>query len=93
MQKGEHKVTYLKAYQLKSLDDVERVKSDVSNGDIVIVRFTPLVRKSVDELAKAVEELYKFTNALGGDIARLGEDRIIVTPPGIKIYREGGLKY
>ncbi|MGC8569295.1 MAG: cell division protein SepF [Nitrososphaeria archaeon] len=93
MEKQQEKTIYLKAYPIRSYDDVKRIKDDVSSGNIVIIRFTPLVKKSLDELSKSVDELYKFVMALGGDIARLGEDRIVITPPGIKIYRESGLKY
>jgi SepF-like predicted cell division protein (DUF552 family) len=93
MQKENEKTIYLKAYPIKSYEEVKRVKDDVQAGNIVIIRFTPLVKKSLDELSKSVEELYKFVMSMGGDIARLGEDRIVITPPGIRIYREGGLKY
>ncbi len=93
MEKQQEKTIYLKAYPIRSYDDVKRIKDDVSSGNIVIIRFTPLVKKSLDELSRSVDELYKFVMALGGDIARLGEDRIVITPPGIKIYRESGLKY
>jgi SepF-like predicted cell division protein (DUF552 family) len=34
-----------------------------------------------------VEDLYEFSVSAGGDIARLGEERIVITPPGIKIWR------
>lgn len=81
------KIMYLKAYPVKSYDDVAKVKEDLSHDSIVIIRFTPLAHKSVEELAKLVDELYQFAIALGGDIARLGEDRIVITPPGVKIYR------
>jgi len=27
---------------------------------------------------------------MGGDMARLGEDRIVLTPPGVRIWREMG---
>ena len=85
--KTKEKPIYLKAYPIKSYSEVNKVKEDLSNGSIVILRFTPLAQKSVEELAKVVDELYKFVIALGGDIARLGEDRIVITPPGVKIFR------
>jgi hypothetical protein len=80
-------IIYLKAYPLKSYDEISKIKEDLSQGSIVILRFTPLAQKSIEELAKTVDELYKFVIALGGDIARLGEDRIVITPPGVKIFR------
>jgi len=34
-----------------------------------------------------VEDLYKSVTIFGGDIARLGEERIIITPPDVKIWQ------
>lgn len=78
---------YLKALSLKSLEDVKVIKGDVSNRFIIILRITPLANKDVGQLKEAVEELYQFITSIGGDIARLGEERIVLTPPGVRIWR------
>jgi SepF-like predicted cell division protein (DUF552 family) len=41
----------------------------------------------VDELRKEVEEIYNIAKNADADIARLGEERIIVTPTGVKSWR------
>ena len=41
----------------------------------------------VEEGRKIVEELYVIARDSGADIARLGEERIVVTPPRIKIWK------
>jgi hypothetical protein len=48
---------------------------------------TPLAQKSIEELKGAVEQLYEFSTSIGGDMARLGEERIVITPPGVRIWR------
>jgi SepF-like predicted cell division protein (DUF552 family) len=53
---------------------------------ILIIRITPLAQKDVDELRLVIEDLYKSVTSLGGDISRLGEERIIITPPNVKIW-------
>lgn len=78
---------YLKALALRALEDLPKIKKDVSEKMIIILRVTPLAQKNVEELKKAVEELYDFAVSIGGDIARLGEERIVITPPGVKIWR------
>ncbi|MEM1524611.1 MAG: cell division protein SepF [Nitrososphaerales archaeon] len=78
---------YLKAFPLKDISELQKIKDDISKRMIVILRVTPLAQKDVDELKRAIEELYEFTVSIGGDIARLGEERIIITPPGVKIWR------
>ena len=61
--------------------------SDIKKGIILILRVTPLAQKDVDQLRKVVEELYSIAKAADADIARLGEERIIVTPSSIKIWK------
>lgn len=79
---------YLRALPLRALDDVEIVKREVKSGNILILRISPLARKSVEDIKKAVDELCEFTKLVGGDIARLGEERVVVTPASIQIWRE-----
>jgi SepF-like predicted cell division protein (DUF552 family) len=80
--------TYLKAMPLKELTDLENIKNEVKNGNIIILRVTPLANKSIDEVKSAVNELYEFTESVGGDIARLGEERVVICPKNIRIWRE-----
>lgn len=85
--KKEQPQIYLKALPLRDRDEVDDIKKNLSSNVIVILRITPLAQKNIEELRKAVEELYNYATAIGGDIARLGEERIVVTPPGVKIWR------
>jgi SepF-like predicted cell division protein (DUF552 family) len=77
----------LKALQLRSAEDLEGIQQDVARRTIVILRVTPLAQKSVEDLKTVVEQLYEFATSIGGDIARLGEERIVITPPGVRIWR------
>jgi SepF-like predicted cell division protein (DUF552 family) len=78
---------YLKALVLSELSELPKIKTDVSRKFIVILRVTPMAQRNVDELRRAIEELYEFSVSIGGDIARLGEERVVITPPGVKIWR------
>ena len=78
---------YLKAISLRDISDISAIKGDVKNHMILIIRVTPLAQKDLEELRKVVEDLYSYTQSVGGDIARLGEERIVITPPGVKIWR------
>ena len=80
--------TYLKAMPLKTVGDVENVKNEVKNGNIIILRVTPLASKSIDDVKNAVNELTQFAESIGGDIARLGEERVVICPKNIRIWRE-----
>jgi len=79
---------YLKAMPLRSLSDLGTVKREVKSGNILIIKVSPLANKSIEDIKKAVNELCKFVKTVDGDIARLGEERIVVTPSGVRIWRE-----
>jgi SepF-like predicted cell division protein (DUF552 family) len=80
--------TYLKAMPLRDLSDLEAIKSEVKNGNVLILRITPLASKSIEDVKHAVNELYEFAESIGGDIARLGEERVVICPQNIRIWRE-----
>lgn len=84
---GHKQPTYVKSITLRDATDLEEIKHDVKRHNVVIIRVTPLAQKSIDELKKAVEDLYKFAQSVEGDIARLGEERIVLTPPGVKVWK------
>jgi SepF-like predicted cell division protein (DUF552 family) len=79
---------YLKALPLRDLEDVDAIKREVKDGNILILKVSPLAKKSVDDVKRAVSELLEFTQGVGGDIARLGEERVVITPSSIRIWRE-----
>ncbi|MGA9388418.1 MAG: cell division protein SepF [Candidatus Bathyarchaeia archaeon] len=80
--------TYLKAMPLRDLSDLDNVKNEVRSGNILIIRITPLASKSVDDVKRAVNELSEFVESVGGDIARLGEERVVICPQNVRIWRE-----
>lgn len=82
------KKVYLKALPLKSIEDLNLIKDEVKSGNILILRVSPLAKKSIDDVRRVVSELCEFTQSLSGDIARLGQERIVITPSFVKIWRE-----
>ncbi len=79
---------YLKALPLQNLDDVDVIKREIKAGNILVIRVTPLAKKSVDDVKRAVSELSEFIQLVGGDIARLGEERVVMTPSFVRIWRK-----
>lgn len=78
---------YVKAYPLRDPVDVPRIKAEIIEGNILIVKITPIAKRSVDETKSAINELVEFVKSIQGDIARLGEERIVMTPPTVKVWR------
>ena len=79
--------TYLKAITIRDSSDIHTINEDIKKGMVLILRVTPLAQKDVKKLRKLVEELYVIARDSNADIARLGEERIIVTPPNVKIWQ------
>jgi SepF-like predicted cell division protein (DUF552 family) len=79
---------YLKALPLRDLEDVEMIKQEVKSGNVLILKVSPLAKKSIDDVKTAVGQLMEFSQSVGGDIARLGEERVVITPAFIRIWRE-----
>jgi hypothetical protein len=79
---------YLKAMPLRDLSDLDLMKNEVRSGNIVIVRITPLASKSIEDVKRAVNQLSEFVESVGGDIARLGEERVVICPQNVRIWRE-----
>jgi SepF-like predicted cell division protein (DUF552 family) len=79
---------FLKAMPLRSLEDMTSIKQEINSGNIVILKVSPLAKKSIDDVKRAVNELLVFAQSVGGDIARLGEERVVITPSSIRIWRE-----
>lgn len=78
---------YLKAITLRDISDLNIIKEDARKQIILIIRVTPLAQKDTDNLRKAIEDLYNYVKSSGGDIARLGEERVVITPPSVKIWK------
>ena len=80
--------TYLRAVPLRDLSDIEDIKNEVGNGNILILRITPLASKNIEDVKVAVNELFEFVESINGDIARLGDERVVICPQNIRIWRE-----
>ncbi len=87
MQKESGVSLYLKTVTLRDPDDLDIILDDIRQHNILIIRVTPLAQKSLEDLKMVVEEIYKFVKSINGDIARLGEERLVITPPGVKIWK------
>ena len=79
---------YLKALSLHSLEELDKIKDEVRSGNILIVKVEPLAEKSIEDVKRAIGELSEFVESIGGDIARLGEERIVLTPSSVQIWKK-----
>lgn len=78
---------FLTPMPLTALSELEFVEREVSSGNIIILRVTPLASKNLEDVKRAVIKLHRFIESIGGDIGRLGEERIVLCPPNVKLRR------
>jgi len=79
---------YVRAMPLIHLKDLDVIEHVLSAGNVLIIKITPIAKRSVEETKVAIKQLTDFVKRQGGDIARLGEERVVLTPPGIRIWRD-----
>ncbi|MGQ9679434.1 MAG: cell division protein SepF [Candidatus Bathyarchaeia archaeon] len=78
---------FIKAIPLKAYEYVDIIKSEVKSGNIVITNVSPLAKINIDDVKRAINELNEYVSLIEGDIARLGEERVIITPKNVRIWR------
>ena len=77
---------FIKVAELQKYEDVKDFLGQVYNGNILILDLEPLSYDDM-ELERTTNELKRVAKDIGGDIAGLGKNLIIVSPQKIKIDR------
>lgn len=77
-------------YKLRGFSDVDSCTSQLSDGNIVLLDIKPLAERSMTELKHAIDEIKEVCISMGADIAGIGENHLILTPPNVKILRTKG---
>lgn len=77
---------YVRVAEISTLNELPDLKKEVYNGNMVIVDIS-LLRRDKLNTDRAIKDLKQVANDVHGDIAGLGEDKVLVTPTGVKIDR------
>jgi SepF-like predicted cell division protein (DUF552 family) len=84
-------VVYIKSIPLLTLSDIPRIAEELRSGNITIIQIRQFIQRGQpnNELKRAVDQLRGVCRQIGGDIAQLGNEYILVTPgPYIRIYQK-----
>ncbi len=76
---------YVKSTELRSLVDIQEVADELRNGNIMILDISTLMNQDPAELKRAIDQLKGICQAIGGDVGRLTESRVIATPKYVHI--------
>jgi SepF-like predicted cell division protein (DUF552 family) len=78
---------YIKTAELTGLYDVPELKKEIYAGNILILDIS-LAKQDKVLVEKAIKDLKMAAFDVGGDIAGVSDDQVIVAPTGIKIERK-----
>lgn len=78
---------WLKTISIHSYSQLSELQDDFSNKEpvILIARITPIVTKNIEEGMKLVNEVYSAATKKNYSVFRLGEERIILVPPNVRV--------
>lgn len=80
---------YVKSMELSSLVDVQEVSDELRAGNIMILDISTLMNQDPAELKRAIDQLKGICRAIGGDVGRLTESKVIATPRFVHIQFKG----
>ncbi len=76
---------YIKSMELHSLVNVQEVSDELRAGNIMILDISSLMNQDPVELKRAIDQLKRICQTIGGDIGRLTESKVIATPKFVNI--------
>lgn len=79
---------WVKPIILEDVGDAAVVAGELSNGNIVLLNIEPLMKRNAIRLKQAVNKIKGTVRSVDGDIARLSEYKLLITPKGTKVSRK-----
>lgn len=72
--------------EIQRYEDIKELSNYVYGGNVLILDFTPVSDEEVI-LKRITNDLKKIADDIGGDIAGIGNNLMIISPKGVKIDR------
>jgi uncharacterized protein len=70
--------------------DAEAIVNEVKNGNIALVNIGDLSKRNALKLKELVSFIKEKVNEIDGDMARISENRVLITPARVKIIKRKG---
>ena len=78
---------YVKPMQLLSQKDYDTIIAELQKGNIVLLNMRPLAARNATLVKDLVGRVKEWVLSNNGDIARITEYYLLITPPGVKIVK------
>ena len=72
--------------EIQRYEDIKVISDYVYGGNVLILDFSPISDEQVI-LKRITDDLKKIAHDIGGDIAGIGNNLMIISPSGVKIDR------
>ncbi|MDD3083794.1 MAG: cell division protein SepF [Candidatus ainarchaeum sp.] len=70
--------------------DVTAIMNEVKNGNIALVNIADLSKRNALKLKELIGLVKEQVKAIDGDIARISQGRVLITPSKVKIIKRKG---
>jgi hypothetical protein len=81
---------FVKPMDLIVETDADAIIAEVKNGNIALVNIGDLSKRNAMKLKELVSIIKERVDEMDGDIARISDDRVLVTPARVKIIKRKG---
>ena len=78
---------YVKPMQLLSQKDYDTIVGELQKGNIVLLNMRPMAARNAAMVKEVVGKIKEWVLSNGGDIARITEYYLLITPSGVKIVK------
>ena len=75
----------MKRIEMLGSDKVEEILNELKEGNIIIADISPLIDEGPQKLKNSVNRLKKSTMQMGGELARISDSYILLTPKFVEI--------
>ena len=81
---------FVKPMDLIVETDAEAILTEVKSGNIVLINIGDLAKRNALKLKELISVVKGQVDEFDGDIARISQDRVLVTPSKVKIIKRKG---
>lgn len=77
---------YVKPIALENENDVNVIMDELKAKNIILLNVTPM-SKQPNKLKQTIDNIKMYVTKINGDIARIDNDKILLTPSKVKIVK------
>jgi len=83
---------FVKPFTLAADADADIVLNEARGGNIVLLNIGDLGKRNAIKLKEMVSKIREGVYSMNGDIARISQDRVLITPSRVKIVKKKGIQ-